>query len=137
MLRCPANNFLAQMVSVSDAALLGLKEIIAREESKPRKELKTIFPEPIVVYDSYSTSCWERFWNEPPSAVGIDTEGNQISPPVLVQISTESYTILEAPTNGRLSDNLIRLLKDDNITKGTCNSRLGASALVLATDNTT
>ena len=107
---------------VSAAALLGLKEIIEQEELKQTIALKDIFPDPITAYDSSSKNCWERFWNEPPTCVGIDAEGNQISPPVLIQISTESYTILEVPTNGCLSDNLQRLLETDSITKVFCDN---------------
>ena len=107
---------------VSEIALSGLKEIIEREESKQTITLTGIFPDRITVYDSYSKKCWERFWNDPPTCVGIDAEGNQISPPVLVQISTESYTILEVPKNGRLSDDLQLLLETDSITKIFCDN---------------
>jgi len=107
---------------VSEIALLGLKEVIEEEESKRTITLSDIFPDQITVYDSFSQNCWERFWNDPPVCVGIDAEGNQISPPVLVQISTESYTILEVPLNGRLSKNLQRLLKTDSITKIFCDN---------------
>jgi len=107
---------------VSEIALQGLKEIIEEEECKETIALSDVFPDPITVYDSYSQNCWERFWNDPPACVGVDAEGNQISPPVLVQISTESYTILEVPLNGRLSDDLQRLLKTDSIAKIFCDN---------------
>jgi hypothetical protein len=108
--------------AVSTIALLGLKEVIEEEEFKKIVSLSDIFPNPITIYDSYSQDCWERFWNDPPACVGVDAEGNQISPPVLVQISTESYTILEVPLNGRLSNNLQRLLETDSITKVFCDN---------------
>ncbi len=107
---------------VSEIALQGLQEVILEEESKQTIALGKIFPDPITVYDSHSKTCWDRFWKDPPSAVGIDAEGNQISPPVLVQISTETYTILEVPLNGTLSDNLKRLLTTDSITKVFCDN---------------
>jgi len=107
---------------VSEIALQGLEEIIQKEESKRTIKLGNIFPDPITVYDSHSKTCWDRFWKDPPPVVGIDAEGNQISPPVLVQISTETYTILEVPLNGFLSDNLKRLLTMDSITKVFCDN---------------
>lgn len=108
--------------AVSEIALLGLKEIIEEEEARQTIALNEIFPDPITIYDSHSENCWERFWNDPPACVGVDAEGNQISPPVLVQISTEDYTILEVPLNGSLSDDLKRLLRTDSITKVFCDN---------------
>ena len=107
---------------VSGIALNDLKELIDKEESKRTFTLQETFPDPITIYDSHSKNCWKRFWNDPPPYVGIDTEGNQISPPVLVQISTESYTILEVPLNGCLSDDLKRLLRTNSITKVFCDN---------------
>ena len=107
---------------VSEIALLGLKDIIEQEKSKRTITLSDIFPDPITIYNSHSKNCWDRFWKDPPPFVGIDAEGNQISPPVLVQISTESYTILEVPLNGCLSDDLKRLLKTNSITKVFCDN---------------
>jgi hypothetical protein len=107
---------------VSEIALLGLKQVIEEEESKRTIALSDIFPNPITIYDSYSQNCWEEFWNDPPACVGVDAEGNQISPPVLVQISTENYTILEVPLKGCLSHDLQRLLTTDSITKVFCDN---------------
>lgn len=108
--------------AVSGIALNELKELIQKEESKRLVSLNQIFPDPIPICDSHSKNCWHRFWNDPPPYVGIDTEGNQVSPPVLVQISTESYTILEVPLNGCLSDDLKRLLRTNSITKVFCDN---------------
>lgn len=109
--------------AVSETALLGLKDAIHREESKKTIALRSVFPDPIVVVDSSKReSSWERFWRDPPDCVGIDAEGNQISPPVLVQISTENYTILEVPVGGTLSADLTRLLETDSITKVFCDN---------------
>jgi len=108
---------------VSAIALFGLHSIIQQQEVKQMMTLEQVYPNQIPVYDSHSVSCWDTlFWNNPPSCVGIDTEGNQITPPVLVQISTNEYTILEVPLDGRLSDNLQRLLHDDSITKIFCDN---------------
>ena len=64
---------------VSAAALLGLKEITEREESKRTIALKDIFPNPITVYDSYSKNCWERFWNDPPTCVGTSISVSELN----------------------------------------------------------
>jgi len=107
--------------AASEVALEGLQEEIRRQEAKPVRELTDIFPAPIDVYES-NRENWEYFWNHKPAAVGIDVEGNQISPPVLVQISTDDYTIIEAPTRGGLSKDLVRLLRDDSVVKVFCDN---------------
>ena len=107
--------------AASALALEGLTELIASEESKPVCQLKEVFPNPIPTYDSTDLSIWSKFWKNPPKVVGIDTEGNQKTPPVLVQISIPEYTILEAPKK-TISSNLQRLLDDDNIIKVFCDN---------------
>ena len=107
--------------AVLEISLLGIKDIIETEESKETITLNSIFPALITVYNLHSKNCWDQFWTNPPRFVGIDAKGNQISPPVLVQISTESYTILEVPLKGHLSNDLKRLLKT-NITKVFCDN---------------
>ena len=101
-------------------ALAGLQEDIRREEAKPERELTDVF-DPLPVYDS-TTENWNFFWENAPTAVGIDTEGNQQTPPVLVQIATDDYVILEVPTGQGLSRDLERLLADDSIVKVFCDS---------------
>ena len=109
--------------AVSALALEGLAKEIEREESKPTKTLAEIFShKKITIYDSSNPATWDFFWKKPPKVVGIDTEGNQVSPPVLVQISTEDYTILEVPTKKNISTNLQRLLDDSRITKVFCDN---------------
>lgn len=107
--------------AASALALEGLAELIALEESKPVCTLKEVFPDPIPIHDSMDLSLWSKFWENPPKVVGIDIEGNQKSPPVLVQISIPEYTILEAPKDA-ISANLQRLLDDDNIIKVFCDN---------------
>mmetsp|Transcript_11383 Transcript_11383/g.17473 ORF Transcript_11383/g.17473 Transcript_11383/m.17473 type:complete len:293 (-) Transcript_11383:1123-2001(-) len=108
---------------VSAIALEGLKEDILGEESKPVKELLQIFPNPILIFDSNSSEIWVNFWKEPPHVVGIDIEGNQISPPVLIQVSTNAFTIIEVPSkNGGISQNLKKLLQNDTIVKVFCDN---------------
>jgi hypothetical protein len=71
-----------------------------------------------------SDEIWNKFWKNPPNAVGVDTEGNALSPPVLVQVAADHFVILEAPNaaNG-LSRNLKRLFADDSIVKVFCDNR--------------
>jgi hypothetical protein len=80
------------------------------------------FPLPIRVKDGNDAKTWVEFWQNPPNIVGIDTEGNQMAPPVLLQISTQYYTILEVPLQKQLSSNVTRLLKDDAIIKVFCDN---------------
>ena len=108
--------------TVSYIALQALAQQIAIEESKKRCQLSEVFFNRIQIYDSSKSNIWSLFFKNPPQVVGIDTEGNQVSPPVLVQISTLEYTILEAPQNKKLSTNLQRVLQDNNITKVFCDN---------------
>jgi hypothetical protein len=106
---------------VSSLALKTLAESIAIEEAKPVLQLNQVFKDQIRIYDSRDAETWPMFWKNKPKVVGIDAEGNQKSPPVLVQISTDEYTILEVPKRG-LSSNLQRLLNDDGIIKVFCDN---------------
>jgi hypothetical protein len=109
------------------AALDGLRLEIAQQEAKPTMELHQVFTQPIAVYDSADKRNWEYFWKHKPRVVGLDTEGNRIVPPVLVQIATSEYSILEVPIvrdNDRrcLSRDLERLLNDTTIVKVFCDN---------------
>eukprot|EP00957_Ditylum_brightwellii_P198645 15139953-Ditylum_brightwellii.AAC.1 len=103
--------------TVSAIALQELETDIQHEESKPVKELSQVFSAQLTIFDSSDAATWEMFWKNPPKIVGIDTEGNQTSPPILAQISTDDYTILEVSKHNTISTNLQRLLDDDNIIK--------------------
>mmetsp|Transcript_7973 Transcript_7973/g.12487 ORF Transcript_7973/g.12487 Transcript_7973/m.12487 type:complete len:327 (-) Transcript_7973:1144-2124(-) len=128
----------AEKEIVSAMALEGLAPQIAHEEAKNCSQLSEIFPNPIQIYDSMNrqgVNIWKKFWTNPPQVVGIDTEGNQTSPPVLVQISTPEYTILEAPPKHKtLSSNLTRLLRDNTITKIFCDNGSHADKVALGMD---
>ncbi len=121
---------------VSTMALESLAPHIEQEEAKRCCQLSEVFPNPIQIYDSTANNgaIWEHFWNNAPQVVGIDTEGNQTSPPVLVQISTSAYTILEVPTNKTLSPNITRLIHDNNITKIFCDNFSHADKIALGMD---
>jgi hypothetical protein len=106
-------------VQVTSAlALEGLTEYIQREEAKPSR-ITRIFPNRIVVKES-NEETWNYFWTHKPGVVGIDTEGNQISPPVLLQIATDDYTIIEVPKTNRIYIHAQRLHDDNSIVKVFC-----------------
>jgi hypothetical protein len=52
----------------------------------------------IRIYDLADEENWTYFWQHKRAMVGIDTEGNQSTSPVLLQIATLDYAILEVPT---------------------------------------
>jgi hypothetical protein len=106
--------------AASQAALDGLAELLEELESRPQQELVQCFTEPIDIYESNKEN-WDYFWQHRPDAVGIDTEGNAKSPPVLIQVACDDYTILEAPRQ-RLSNNMQKLLHDDRIIKVFCDN---------------
>lgn len=107
--------------SVAALALERLQQVIQYHESLPVKALCDVFPQPIQIYESNEHS-WNYFWQHRPDIVGIDTEGNQIVPPVLIQISTNNYVILEVPIRGQLSKGLMKLLSDDKVIKVFCDN---------------
>lgn len=106
--------------AVSQVALDGLSAEIQKMESLPVKTLAEVFPNPIDVYNSNSEN-WRWFWDHKPRIVGIDVEGNLKAPPVLVQISVDEYTILEAPRK-TISTHLRRLLADESVIKVFCDN---------------
>lgn len=109
------------IAAASQVALDGLQEEIGTQDGKPVKTLSQVFSQPIDIYESNQKN-WDYFWKHKPTAVGIDTEGNQSSPPVLVQISTDDYTIIEVPKEGRISRDLSRLLSDETVVKVFCDN---------------
>jgi hypothetical protein len=121
------------VAAASAAALDGLKDVIESQESKPVKELSAVFTRPIDVYESNNEN-WDYFWKHKPAVVGIDVEGNQVSPPVLVQVSVDDYTILEAPRNGKISIHLTRLLRDEGVVKVFCDNFAHKDKLCLGID---
>lgn len=152
------------MAAAAQVAVDGLREEVARQEAKPKRELSEVFPMPTHTHNKNnnqkhnknqsqeitsndnttaqqpstpplfairgsSPPNWNKYiWSNKPKIVGIDTEGNQSSsrPPVLVQIATDDLVLLEIPamvgTPPRLSDDLQRLLADDDIVKVFCDN---------------
>jgi hypothetical protein len=110
----------AGKTAAATAALQGLREEIDRLESMPHRELSEVFTQPIPIYES-NRANWTYFWNHKPKIVGIDTEGNRSYPPILVQVATEDYCILEVPSHD-ISKDLMRLLADQEIIKVFCDN---------------
>lgn len=119
--------------NAASVALKGLEDVINEMESKQVKQLFQVFPQKIDVYNSTNKN-WAYFWTHKPAIVGIDTEGNQKSPPVLLQIATDDYTILEVPKGQALSRHAKRLLSDDSITKVFCDNFSHRDKLCLGID---
>eukprot|EP00613_Pedinella_sp_CCMP2098_P074870 CAMPEP_0171933554 /NCGR_PEP_ID=MMETSP0993-20121228/31357_1 /TAXON_ID=483369 /ORGANISM="non described non described, Strain CCMP2098" /LENGTH=307 /DNA_ID=CAMNT_0012574103 /DNA_START=17 /DNA_END=940 /DNA_ORIENTATION=+ len=73
-----------------------------------------------------SPQAWQQLREGRPQRVGIDTEGIQMTPPLLVQVayrdarSGKVVVILEAPRGGRLSPDMVALLGDESVTKVFC-----------------
>jgi hypothetical protein len=106
--------------AVCQVALEGLQKEVEGQEAKPQLGLGEFFTQKIAIYNSNQEN-WDYFWKHRPAVVGIDTEGNQKAPPVLVQIATDEYTILEIPKSS-ISENLKRLLQDDRVIKVFCDN---------------
>jgi hypothetical protein len=89
---------------------------------------------------------WAQFWwailvgnSGGPTFVAIDVEGNQVTPPVLVQVCIStvdggSLCLLEIPNIHGLSDDMIRLLRDPRIAKIFCDGTSGADRRSLGID---
>lgn len=110
----------AGKAAAATVALQGLREEIQRLESMPQMELSDVFTQPIPIYESNDAN-WTYFWNHKPKVVGIDTEGNRTYPPILVQVATENYCILEVPIHAT-SKHLMRLMADKGIIKVFCDN---------------
>ncbi|GIQ85202.1 hypothetical protein KIPB_006837 [Kipferlia bialata] len=77
-----------------------------------------------------SPAAWARLYSLYPTAVGIDCEGTNTSPPLLVQIATSDMVILEVTKYG-FSKELRQLLKDKTITKVFCDGHAGMDKRLL------
>jgi hypothetical protein len=145
-------------IDVYQQAIHGLQVSINKEEQKPvltlQEFLSTLHcrgttgsiattdlqPWTIPIYDSHDLRNWDYFWSHRPNVVGMDTEGNNCIPPIIVQIAVidspnnETYCIIEAPQRrgsrgsrtatpaATLSHNLQRLLNDTSIVKVFCDN---------------
>jgi len=145
--------------AAATVAIAGLRDIVDAANSKPTQTIEEAYG---AHFDSTCSVMsgpegWAQFWdfwNEMNSlgvetCVAIDVEGNQVTPPVLVQvcISTEhghtdasarSLCLLEIPNSHGLSGDLRKLLRDPRIMKIFCDGTSGAdrrSLEIRVTDN--
>ena len=133
--------------AAATVAIAGLRDIVDAANSKPTQTIEEAYG---AHFDSTCSVMsgpegWAQFWEMNPTYVAIDVEGNQVTPPVLVQvcISTEhghtdasarSLCLLETPNIEGLSDDMIRLLRDDRIVKIICDGTSGADRRSLGID---
>ena len=119
--------------AAATVAIAGLRDIIDAANSKPTQTIEEAYG---AHFDSTCSVMsgpegWARFWEMNPTYVAIDVEGNQVTPPVLVQVCIStvhggSLCLLEIPNIDGLSGDMIRLLRDDRIVKIICDGTSGA-----------
>lgn len=113
------------MADAASVAIRGLEDEIKRQDAKQVVDLNQVFCTCKQIPDVYDSTRenWDYFWQHKPEVVGIDIEGNQRCPPVLVQISTDDYAILEVPLKNKgISADLAKLLADESIIKVFCDN---------------
>ena len=132
-------------------AIAGLRDIVYAANSKPTCTIEKAFG---VWFDltcvvMSGPEGWAKLWEINPTEVFVDVEGNQVTPPVLVQVcvpfrnvyddTTEqphrSLCLLEVPNVHGLSDDMRRLLGDQSITKVFCDGTSGADRRSLGIDD--
>ena len=127
--------------AAATVAIAGLRYIVDEANSKPTRTIEEAYG---AHFDSTCSVMsgpegWAQFWKMNPTYVAIDVEGNQVTPPVLVQVCVHtvhggSLCLLETPNIHGLSDDMIRLLRDPNITKIICDGTSGADRRSLGID---
>ena len=130
-------------------AIEGLRDIVYAANSKPTRSIEEAFG------PWFDHTCsvmsgplgWAKLWEINPTEVFIDVEGNQVIPPVLVQVCVSfhvtsfgerhdrSLCLLEMPNILGLSDDMRRLLGDPKITKVFCDGTSGADRRSLGIDD--
>ena len=127
--------------AAATVAIAGLRDIVDAANSKPTQTIEEAYG---AHFDSTCSVMsgpegWAQFWKMNPTYVAIDVEGNQVTPPVLVQVCVStvnggSLCLLETPNIEGLSDDMIRLLRDDRIVKIICDGTSGADRRSLGID---
>ena len=130
-------------------AIEGLRDIVYAANSKPTLTIEEAFGA------QFDHTCfvmsgplgWAKLWEINPTEVFVDVEGNQVTPPVLVQVCVSfhvssfgerhdrSLCLLEMPNILGLSDDMRRLLGDPKITKVFCDGTSGADRRSLGIDD--
>jgi len=127
--------------AAATVAIAGLRDIVDAANSKPTQTIEEAYGA------HFDSTCfvmsgpegWAQFWKMNPTYVAIDVEGNQVTPPVLVQVCVStvhggSLCLLEIPNIEGLSDDMIRMLRDKRITKIICDGTSGADRRSLGID---
>ena len=127
--------------AAATVAIAGLRDIVDAANSKPTRTIEEAYG---AHFDSMCVVMsgpegWAKLWEMNPTYVAIDVEGNQVTPPVLVQVCVStvnggSLCLLETPNIEGLSDDMIRLLRDDRIVKIICDGTSGADRRSLGID---
>ena len=127
--------------AAATVAIAGLRDIVDAANSKPTQTIEEAYG---AHFDSTCSVMsgpegWAKLWEMNPTYVAIDVEGNQVTPPVLVQMCVStvhggSLCLLEIPNIEGLSDDMIRLLRDKRITKIICDGTSGADRRSLGID---
>ena len=137
--------------AAATVAIAGLRDIVYAANSKQTLTIEEAFGA------QFDHTCvvmsgpegWAKLWEINPTEVFVDVEGNQVTPPVLVQVcvpfrnvyddTTEqphrSLCLLEVPNVHGLSDDMRRLLGDQSITKVFCDGTSGADRRSLGIDD--
>ena len=131
-------------------AIEGLRDIVYAANSKPTRSIEEAFG-PWFDHTCFVMSgppAWAKLWEINPTEVFVDVEGNQVTPPVLVQVCVSfhvssfgdeqhdiSLCLLEMPNILGLSDDMRRLLGDPKITKVFCDGTSGADRRSLGIDD--
>ena len=127
--------------AAATVAIAGLRDIVDAANSKPTQTIEEAYG---AHFDSTCSVMsgpegWAKLWEMNPTYVAIDVEGNQVTPPVLVQVCVStvhggSLCLLEIPNIDGLSGDMIRLLRDDRIVKIICDGTSGADRRSLGID---
>ena len=130
-------------------AIEGLRDIVYAANSKPTLTIEEAFGAQFdhTCFVMSGPPAWAKLWEINPTEVFVDVEGNQVTPPVLVQVCVSfhvssfgerydrSLCLLEMPNILGLSDDMRRLLGDPKITKVFCDGTSGADRRSLGIDD--
>ena len=124
-------------------AIAGLRDIVYAANSKQTLTIEEAFGAQFdhTCFVMSGPEGWAKLWEINPTEVFVDVEGNQVTPPVLVQVCVSgkqhdrSLCLLEVPNIHGLSDDMRRLLGDQSITKVFCDGTSGADRHSLGIDD--
>lgn len=128
-------------------AIAGLRDIVYAANSKQTLTIEEAFGAQFdhTCFVMSGPEGWAKLWEINPTEVFVDVEGNQVTPPVLVQVCVSfhvsgeqhdrSMCLLEIPNIHGLSDDMRRLLGDQSITKVFCDGTSGADRRSLGIDD--